>query len=311
MHKILRAAFDYMTYAVVRVAICVVQSLSLDACRRGSELLAFAFNDLLRARGTLVDVNLSYAFPELDKRERRALARRMWTHLFLMAAEAAQAPRRLHGLNWWRHATIENGAPLFKALQEDRPIILVTAHFGNFEIGGFLLGLLGYPTYSVARKLDNPYLDKFIGDFRGRTGQTLIDKNTGYEEILEVLRHNGVMAFLSDQAAGRKGSWVKFFNRPASAHKAMALLSVEYDAPIFVCYATRCDSQPLQFHMRVVDCLDPRRLPEDLCSVQQITQWHATKLEEQVKLAPDQYWWLHNRWKTYGKTFSETWLAER
>jgi len=303
MKKILRNSADYLVYLIVRLSICAVQSVPLDVCKRCSEYLAVLFHDVLRVRRKLVDSNLQYAFPEKTPRELRVVARQMWAHLFLMAAEAAHAPRELNGSNWWKHVVIENGRGMFASLQEDRPIILITAHFGNFEIGGFLLGLLGYPTFSVARKLDNPFLNDFIADFRGRTGQFLIDKNEGFEDILDVLQNNGVMAFLADQSAGRKGAWVKFFDRPASAYKAMALMSVQYDAPIYVCYATRRDNIPLNFTLRVVDSLDPRALPDEIQTVQQITQWHASKLEEQVRLAPDQYWWLHNRWKTYGKKF--------
>lgn len=307
MKKFLRNFLDYSVYVFVRVFICSVQCVPLDVCRRVSELLAILFGDVLKVRGKLVDDNLAHAFPEKSAKERRRLTRKMWEHLFLMVAEVAHAQRSLNELNWFRHVTIENGRELFSALQEDRPIILITAHFGNFEIGGFLLGLLGYPTFSVARRLDNPYLDKFIGEFRGRTGQVIIDKNTGYEEILAVLEHKGIMAFLADQSAGRKGTWVKFFGRPASAYKAMALMSLQYDAPIFVCYAIRQDGVPLKFCMKMVAKLDPRELPEGISTVQQITQWHVSRLEEQVRLAPDQYWWLHNRWKTYGKKFAADW----
>lgn len=307
MRKRLQNIVDYLVYVFIRIFICVVQSVSLEGCHRVSQILSWVFNDVLRVRRRLVDDNLRHAFPEKSTKERLLLARQMWEHLFLMVAEVAHAPRTLHGLNWFRHVGIENGERLFSALQEDRPIILITAHFGNFEIGGFLLGLLGYPTFSVARKLDNPYLDRFVSDFRARTGQVIIDKNTGYEEILAVMSNKGIMAFLADQSAGKKGAWVKFFGRPASAYKAMALMSSQYDAPIFVCYAIRQGNKPMDFIMRVVDVLDPRELPEGLTTIQQMTQWHVSKLEEQVRLAPNQYWWLHNRWKTYGKVFAQDW----
>lgn len=303
MNKKLQISIDYLVYLVVRIVICAVQAISIEIGWRGSELLAILFNDVLRIRGKLVDSNLSHAFPELSRNERRKIARSMWTHLFLMAVEVAHAPRQIHGLNWWRNIRIENGREMFRALQEDRPMILITAHFGNFEMGGYILGMLGYPTFSVARKLDNPFLNDFIGAFRGETGQYIIDKNEGYEDILSVLSKNGVMAFLADQSAGKKGAWIKFFNRPASAYKAMALLSVQYDAPIFICFATRTDDRPMHFTMRMVDSLDPRSLPNEVSTIQQITQWHASKLEEQIRLAPNQYWWVHNRWKTYGKRF--------
>ena len=304
MKKRLHNGLDYLVYLIVRVFICAAQSISLDVSQRFAETLSFLFCDILRVRGKLVDTNLSHAFPELSKKERKEIARQMWTHLFLMVAEVAHGPRQMHGLNWWRNVRIENGSKMFAALQADRPMILITAHFGNFEMGGYILGLLGYPTFSVARKLDNPYLNDFISSFRGQTGQYIIDKNEGYEDILTVLGQNGVMAFLADQSAGKKGAWINFFNRPASAYKAMALLSMQYDAPIFICFATRTDDRPMHFTMRMVDSLDPRELPPDVSTVQQITQWHASRLEEQIRLAPNQYWWLHNRWKTYGRKFT-------
>ena len=304
MKKRLHTGLDYLVYLIVRVFICAAQSISLDVSQRFAETLSVLFCDILRVRGKLVDTNLSHAFPELSKKERKEIARQMWTHLFLMVAEVAHGPRQMHGLNWWRNVRIENGSKMFAALQADRPMILITAHFGNFEMGGYILGLLGYPTFSVARKLDNPYLNDFISSFRGQTGQYIIDKNEGYEDILTVLGQNGVMAFLADQSAGKKGAWVNFFNRPASAYKAMALLSMQYDAPIFICFATRTDDRPMHFTMRMVDSLDPRELPPDISTVQQITQWHASRLEEQIRLAPNQYWWLHNRWKTYGRKFT-------
>ncbi|MBQ2556855.1 MAG: lysophospholipid acyltransferase family protein [Thermoguttaceae bacterium] len=304
MKKRLHNGLDYLVYLIVRVFICAAQSISLDVSQRFAETLSVLFCDILRVRGKLVDTNLSHAFPELSKKERKEIARQMWTHLFLMVAEVAHGPRQMHGLNWWRNVRIENGSKMFAALQADRPMILITAHFGNFEMGGYILGLLGYPTFSVARKLDNPYLNDFISSFRGQTGQYIIDKNEGYEDILTVLGQNGVMAFLADQSAGKKGAWINFFNRPASAYKAMALLSMQYDAPIFICFATRTDDRPMHFTMRMVDSLDPRELPPDVSTVQQITQWHASRLEEQIRLAPNQYWWLHNRWKTYGRKFT-------
>ena len=85
------------------------------------------------------------------------------------------------------------------------------------------------PTRSPAR-LDNPYLDRYIRMFRERTGQKLIPKTGGYEQMLEVLRSGGVLSFLADQDAGQNGLYVDFFGRPASTHKAIALLAIEHRA---------------------------------------------------------------------------------
>ncbi len=177
---------------------------------------------------------------------------------------------------------------------------MVTGHFGNFEVGGYALGILGFPTYSVARKLDNPYLDRYLARFRGATGQHLIPKNGGYDQILNVLAGGGTMAFLADQYGGEKGCWVEFFGRPASAYKAIALLALEHDAPLAVCYARRLDG-PMRFEMVTHGLADPRDTRGDVAAVHDLTQWYTRALEEGIRQAPDQYWWLHRRWKDMRK----------
>lgn len=159
-----------------------------------------------------------------------------------------------------------------------------------------MLGLLGVPTHSVARTLDNRYINDFLERFRGATGQHIVPKNGGYDQILEVLGGKGTMAFLADQAAGPKGCWVDFFGRPASTYKAIALLALEHDAPIAVCYARRLD-RPMHFEMVVSDMIDPRDTDGQVATVKDLTQWYTHKLEEAIRENPEQYWWVHRRWK--------------
>ncbi len=102
-------------------------------------------------------------------------------------------------------------------LTGNRPMIFLTGHYGNWELAGYLFGMFGFPTVSVARPLDNVYLDRFLRSFRERTGQTLIPKTGGFDQMVEVLRDNRVLSFLADQDAGQRGLFVDFFGRPASA----------------------------------------------------------------------------------------------
>jgi KDO2-lipid IV(A) lauroyltransferase len=258
--------------------------------------LAWLFGEVLKVRGRVVDENLAHAFPELSAQSRRRLARRMWEHLFLLVLEVAHAPRKIHETNWRRYVRLRGVAPLVRLLLEGRPVIIVTGHVGNFELGGTMLGILGFPTYTVARNLDNPCLDRFVTRFRAHTGQHIIPKNGGYDQILAVLGGAGTMSFLADQYAGPKGCWVDFFGRPASAHKAIALLALEHDAPVAICAAMRRGG-PLQIEMRTTAILDPRQARDQLGSIRDLTQWYTSRLEEIIRGDPEQYWWLHRRWK--------------
>jgi KDO2-lipid IV(A) lauroyltransferase len=189
-----------------------------------------------------------------------------------------------------------NEDTLVRMMLDDRPLLIVTAHYGNFEVAGFVLGILGFPTYTVARTLDNPYLDRFLNHFRGGTGQHMIPKNGGYDQILAVLGGGGTMTFLADQYAGPKGCWVQFFGRQASAHKAIALLALENDAPVAVCSARRLD-RPMQFELLTLATADPRQSGDAVGTVKELTQWYTSRLEDIIRRDPHQYWWLHRRWK--------------
>jgi KDO2-lipid IV(A) lauroyltransferase len=210
--------------------------------------------------------------------------------------EVAHVPRKIHETNWRRYIALRDVAPLMRLLVGERPVIVVTGHFGNFELGGYALGVLGFPTFTVARNLDNPYLDRYLAGFRAATGQHLIPKNGGYEQIERVLSGGGTMAFLADQYAGEKGCWVEFFGRPASAHKAIALLALEHKAPLAVCYARRRDG-PMQFEMVSAAIADSRDASAELGNVRDITLWYHGQLERAIRSSPDQYWWVHRRWK--------------
>ena len=293
---------DYLIYLLVRVLFCVVQSLSLESSKALARGLAFFFSQIVPIRRRLLHENLHIAFPELHEEERQSLIRTMWEHLFLMGIEVALARRRIRDTNWIDHIRLINAEPLLSLLHQDRPVILVTGHLGNFEIGGFSLGVLTYPSHAVARTLDNPYLHRFIKEFRESTGQFLISKNGGAPEIIRVLEQDGLMAFLADQSAGRKGCIVHFFNKPASTFKAIAVLALQYNAPIAVCYPIRQKNeagqfQMLHFDMHITEILDPLNLPPEIQNVKDITQWFTHALESGIRQFPEQYWWIHRRWK--------------
>ena len=287
---------DYLVYLLVRVLVCVVQATRIETGREMARWLAWLAGDVLKLRGKVVDENLRQAFPKLSDQERYQLTRRMWEHLFLLALEVAHVPRKIHETNWREFVELRGVDQLVKAFMTDRPTIIVTGHFGNFEVGGYMLGMLGYPSFSVARTLDNPFLNDFVSRFRGGTGQYIISKNGGYDQILDVLGSRGTMAFLADQAAGPKGCWVDFFGRPASTYKAIALLALDHDAPIVVCYARRRD-RPLTFEMVVNGIADPRDEGHKIDSIRDLTQWYTNRLEAGIRQNPEQYWWVHRRWK--------------
>jgi KDO2-lipid IV(A) lauroyltransferase len=174
--------------------------------------------------------------------------------------------------------------------------LIVTGHFGNWEMAGYALGLLGFRTSAVARRLDNPHLDRFLARFRQGTGQRILDKNTDYLLIQETLANGGVLAMLADQDAGQRGLYVDFFGRPASTFKSIALLALEYNVPLMVTGMPKV-GEPMRYQVVCEEVIDPAEYAGRRDAVTAITQRYTAALERLVRRHPDQYFWLHRRWK--------------
>ena len=289
-------SLDYLVYLVVRVLICLVQAVPLATCARAAKVLATLFHQVLKIRRRLVDENLQQAFPHLAPCERKRLAWQMWEHLFLMICEIAHAPRKIHDSNWRQYITLENRTELVGTLLSDRPVVIVCAHYGNFELSGYALGLLGFLSYTIARPLDNPYLNRFVNEFRGSTGQFILPKMGSAQRVDALLAAKGTLVVLADQSAGPKGCFVDFFGRPASTHKAIALFSLGSDAPLAVCYDRRV-GRPLEHVIGLEAVADPQEADSGLRTVPDLTRWYTQRLEDVIRRSPEQYWWLHRRWK--------------
>jgi KDO2-lipid IV(A) lauroyltransferase len=163
-------------------------------------------------------------------------------------------------------------------------------------MAGYALGLLGFTSYAVARPLDNVYLDDFLRQFRERTGQKLLAKKGDAGQMQQILKEGGIIATLADQDAGQRGLFVDFFGRPASTHKAIALLALEYQVPLQVVHAARV-GEPMRYQLRAEELILPEAHEGKSNAIREITQRFTTALERGIRRAPEQYFWLHRRWK--------------
>lgn len=289
-------ALDLATYAAVRLVICVIQSLPRKACERWARGLSEILANRVRIRRAVVRDNLRTAFPDMSPTDRREVARGMWEHLLLMVVEIAHANRVIHKTTWRKHLRIQGIEDFVRILWLDRPKVVLSGHFGNFELAAYLFGLFGFRIYSVARELDNPLLDQFVTDFRESRGQKILPKKGSAPDVAIVLEENGAIGLLGDQAAGPKGCWVDFFGRPASVHKAIGVFALSSQAPVLVCSATRRGGL-FDLDLRLEGTADPAAGGPEVGDLQSLSQWYTTLLEEAIRREPSQYWWVHRRWR--------------
>ena len=292
------AAVDFSAYFTVRLVVAVIQTLPLDVGNRICVNLAKIASGPLGIRKRTTDGNLKKIFPHADEATRKTLAFAMWHSLLLMVCEIAWAQRRLHLVNWRKHVYIDKTKSILRLYLSDRPIVGVTGHFGNFEVGGYVTGLMGFSTLTIARELDNPFLHRWVERFRGAKGQRMVDKEGCAPIVDRHLQKGGILSLLADQHAGPKGCWVEFLGQIASSHKALALFSLSNDAPMMVGYMRRVAGKPMQFELGTTGIIDPADPQvDDARSVTSLTHWYNQRLAEAIQKGIEQYWWLHRRWR--------------
>ena len=293
-----RLWLDYLAYLAVRSVVACAQMLSIEQSYALARFLGWVIYKVdSRHRQVGID-NLTQAFgDQLTAAKRDQIVRGVYRHFCMMLMEILHTPRKLHLENWRGSIELAGLAPLMDHLiSGNRPLIVLTGHYGNWELAGYLFGMFGFPTVSVARTLDNPYLERYLRAFREKTGQSLIPKTGGFEQMVEVLQNNRALTFLADQDAGQRGLFVDFFGQPASTHKAIALLAIEHQAPVAVGVARRI-GPGFRYEIRCEDVIDPAELSGTADDVRILTQRFTSALERLIRQDPTQYLWLHRRWK--------------
>jgi KDO2-lipid IV(A) lauroyltransferase len=308
----LRKLFDFERlrhlgeYVAFRVVVCLVDMLPLRASIRLAEMLAFVMHRLLPRKLTRYDVardNIRQAFgTKYSDVQIDDIIRRMWVHLFRMIAEIVQVRRKLRLYNCADVVEFKRRDEAVRRLCSGRPVITVSGHFGNWEVATGTFGMFGFPMGVVARDLDNPHLHRWFEKFRQETGHRLISKKGGGADMLATLERRGHLALLGDQDAGSTGLFVDFFGKPASTFKSIALVALEYQAHITVGYAIRLPddfekNRWVRYEIGCADFIDAEQY-QGPDAVREITQRFTQALEKAIRLAPEQYFWVHRRWKS-------------
>jgi len=247
---------------------------------------------LPRRRATAL-ANLRRSFgTERSGADLRRLGRRSFQHVGMNLVEICRYFFRPTDVMLSR-VRVEGGEHLAAAAAHGRGVLILTAHYGNWELLAAAHTLSGLPLSIVTRPLDHPALDDLADRFRRRSGAELITKRQAVREVLAALRRNRMVGILLDQNATRaEGVFVPFFGSPASTSKGLALLALRTGAPVVPIFLRR---EPAGRHcMEVGPALPP---PADGLVTTYTTTFNRV-LEAAIRRAPEQWLWMHDRWRT-------------
>lgn len=292
---------NFFEFLAVRSVLAAAQALPLTFCYTLAKLLAWIAYHVDRRHRQVADENLKAAYPQWNTEKRAQAIRRVYRHFGMMIMEMAHLPRMLRPYTWRKYIELQNGSEIVRALLSGRPVLIVTGHLGNWELAGYALAMFGFKSYAVARELDNPWLDRLVKRFRRNTGQELLSKTGDAARMGQILDAGGTICTLADQDAGPNGLFVPFFGKPASTHKAVALLALHHEALLAVAAARRVGAG-FQYVVETEVVLDTRDYADDPSAIRRLTEDYTAGWERLIRKSPEQYLWLHRRWKHQPKT---------
>jgi len=301
MRKPRNELIDWAQYMGLRLVSCALHCFPVEVNLGTARFLGdmvYRFDRRHRERAL---ANLRRSFPGMAERKLEVVARKSMQELFMLGIEVMFTTRLVRLDTFRKYVDLQNFEPVLELLLgRERGVILLTAHYGNFEILGYMLATLGFATASVARPLDNKYVSEWLFGVREKHGQQIIHKKGATEEVTAVLERHGAVAFVADQNAGSKGLFVDFFGRKASTYKSIGLLAMTYRVPVVIGYARRI-KDGFRFRVAAQDIIYPEDWEKEGNPLHYITQRYTKAIEDFVREDPGQYWWVHRRWKTRPK----------
>ncbi|MGH9967215.1 MAG: lysophospholipid acyltransferase family protein [Pyrinomonadaceae bacterium] len=243
--------------------------------------------------------NLRLAFPEKDENERRLLLRGCFENLGRLLGEFSQLPRATpEGLRKLIEYDEVGLAHLREAERNRRGVIFLTGHVGSWELLSFGWSALEYPISFLVRPIDNPRIEEMIERIRTRFGNRAIDKKSAARQSLRVLREGGTLGILSDlNTQPHEGVFVPFFGRLACTTAGIATLALKTDAVVIPTCAI-WDKQRKRYFFHGDPPVELVRTGDHEKDVELNTARFAAAMERMVRLYPEQWLWIHKRWKT-------------
>ena len=286
-----------LEYALARTILEILKRLPRPAARTFAAITAFLVYWIVGKYRRVAGRNLRLAMPELNAAERRRIIRGVFQNLGRMLAEFAHFPFYTKD-NVARVITYDGIENYAEAVRRGRGVLFLTGHLGAWELGAFAQSVYGYPLHVVIRALDNPYLNELVNRHRTLAGNRIIEKRDFLRGILQALKANETVGILVDQNSSlQEGVFVDFFGTPACTSAGFAKIALRNDAAVVPAFAF-WDSGRQRYRLRFDPPLDLLHTGDPQNDVVANTQLFTSVLERHIRAHPDQWLWIHRRWKT-------------
>jgi KDO2-lipid IV(A) lauroyltransferase len=288
---------EWIEYAAAWVGLKLLGLLPRTAARSvGASFAAaaYAMRPPLR-RAALF--NLEMAFPEWTDAQRQTVLLRMIQQIGWMAGEFSQFPKHTRGTI--DQIVIREGFEHFDAASRlGKGVLFLTGHMSAWELAPFAQALYGDPLHFLVRPIANRRVDALINKYRCLSGNKPIEKNRSARAILKVLAEGGTVGILADQnTVLDEGVFVDFFGIPACTTSGLARIALRTDAPVLPGFLS-WDQSLRKYRLRFEPPVELARTGDEEADVRECTTRFTHVIENYVRAHPDQWVWVHKRWKT-------------
>lgn len=288
-------------YYLIRFFYIIFSFLPFKLVEYIADFTAFLLKSVFRFRRQVLQANLIRVYGNNLPLKSKELTKKIYRNFVYVWFELLQG-KKLNKSNFNQHFTIHNLEVLNNIVLKGRGAIIVTGHLGNFEWLMPFFSLQNYNFKVIMKKLKNPYVNKFIIRLREQFGGQTVVKKKAPREGYKFLQTGGLFAIIGDQDARRKGIFVDFMGLPSSTAIGPASFHLKTKAPlIFIALIRRRYGYFDVFFEEVIIGENLTKSDENLMAV---TQAHTKVLEKWILKYPDQWFWIHKRWKTRPKPLS-------
>jgi KDO2-lipid IV(A) lauroyltransferase len=295
---------EWLEYAAVRAILKTLAVLPRGMARAFAASVAQTFYAMLPKLRRTAEFNLRLAFPEWDAERRKEVIRGMVRNLGWMAAEFARFPKYTRA-NIEEIVILEGHENFLEGQRRGKGVLYLTGHIGAWELSSFAHALYGFPLHYMARPLDNARVDALVNRYRCLSGNRPIFKNESARALLKILKEAGTVGILADQnTMPEEGVFVDFFGKPACTTTGIARVALHTDAAVVPGFAY-WDGGIGKYRLRFEPPVELMRTGDTECDILVNTQKFAKVIEEIVRRHPEQWVWVHARWKTRPKGEAE------
>jgi Kdo2-lipid IVA lauroyltransferase/acyltransferase len=288
---------EWIEYAAAWVGLKALGLLPRSAARFVGATFASIAYRLRTPLRRAAQANLQIAFPEWSERKRDEVIRRMIQQVGWLAGEFSQLPKYTRE-NIEQIVVIDGFENFDAAKRRGKGVLFLTGHMSAWELSSFAHALYGYPLHFLVRPVANGRLDSLVNGYRCLSGNRPIDKNKSARAILKVLGDAGTVGILMDHNTSLdEGVFVNFFGVPASTSSGLARLALRRDAAVVPGFLI-WDSARRKYRLRFEPAVELSRTEDEEADVLENTQRFTRVIEQHVRSYPDQWLWVHKRWKT-------------